>query len=47
MDYKTRFKPLERLGREGWKRMDEAEAYTQATRVELPLRRKRRLVADT
>jgi arginine-tRNA-protein transferase len=47
MDYKTRFKPLERLGRDGWKRMDEAEADTQATRVELPVRRKRRLVADT
>jgi hypothetical protein len=38
---------LERLGGDGWKRMDEAEADTQATRVELPVRRKRRLVADT
>jgi arginine-tRNA-protein transferase len=47
MDYKTRFKPLERLGRDGWKRMGEAEADRQATRVELPVRRKRRLVADT
>jgi arginine-tRNA-protein transferase len=47
MDYKTRFKPLERLGRDGWKRMGEAETDRQATRVELPVRRKRRLVADT
>ena len=26
MAYKTRFRPLERLGRDGWRRMDDAEA---------------------
>ena len=25
MAYKTSFRPLERLGRDGWRRMDEAE----------------------
>jgi arginyl-tRNA--protein-N-Asp/Glu arginylyltransferase len=34
MAYKTGFHPLERLGRDGWRRMDEVGAETQ---VELPL----------
>ena len=42
MDYKTRFKPLERLGREGWRRMDEADAEAAETIVALPFRRERR-----
>jgi leucyl-tRNA---protein transferase len=36
MAYKTRFKPLERLGRDGWQRMD-AEAPTGVTRPPLVL----------
>jgi arginine-tRNA-protein transferase len=45
-DYKTRFKPLERLGRDGWRRMDEVESERAAAPVELPLRRKRRLFTE-
>ena len=30
MAYKTRFRPLERLGRDGWRRMDDAEADAAA-----------------
>src|SRR5205085_4968330 len=43
MAYKTGFKPLERLGRDGWRRMDADE--TQAATAEpfnLPTRRERR-----
>jgi arginine-tRNA-protein transferase len=43
MDYKTRFRPLERLGREGWRRMDEAEDGA-APAIELPFRRSRRRI---
>ena len=48
MDYKTRFRPLERLGRDGWRRMDEEEAEEAApAAVELPFRRTRhRLTID-
>ncbi len=48
MDYKTRFRPLERLGRDGWRRMDEEEAEEAApAAVELPFRRNRhRLTID-
>jgi arginine-tRNA-protein transferase len=42
MDYKTKFKPLERLGRDGWRRMDEPEGGAATGPVELPLRRSRR-----
>ena len=42
MDYKTRFRPLERLGRDGWRRMDEEEAEAAAATIELPVRRQRR-----
>ena len=41
MDYKTRFRPLERLGRDGWRRMDESGSPVGAA-VELPFRRTRR-----
>jgi arginine-tRNA-protein transferase len=46
MDYKTRFRPLERLGRDGWRRMDETEGEAATEPVELPARRKRRLFTD-
>jgi arginine-tRNA-protein transferase len=42
MDYKTRFKPLERLGRDGWRRMDEPELDASAPSIDLPFRRQRR-----
>jgi arginine-tRNA-protein transferase len=44
MDYKTKFKPLERLGRDGWRRMDEPEDGAATGPVELPLRRSRRRI---
>jgi arginine-tRNA-protein transferase len=47
MAYKTSFRPLERLGRDGWRRMDEAEeAEVDQPRI-LPTRRDRkRLMID-
>jgi leucyl-tRNA---protein transferase len=44
MQYKTTFQPMERLGRDGWRRMDEAGFGAQADRrlLELPIRRERR-----
>jgi len=48
MDYKTRFRPLERLGRDGWRRMDEVQPEAAETTVELPFRReRRRLVVES
>jgi arginine-tRNA-protein transferase len=41
MAYKTSFRPLERLGRDGWKRMDEAEAEPATKSIVLPARRPR------
>ena len=43
MDYKTRFRPLERLGRDGWRRMDESGCDPEPAPAELalPLRRER------
>jgi arginine-tRNA-protein transferase len=41
MAYKTSFRPLERLGRDGWRRMDEAEAEPAAKSISLPTRRTR------
>src|SRR4029078_13654323 len=48
MAYKTQFRPLERLGRDGWRRMDEAEAETAGENlITLPTRRmKNRLLID-
>jgi arginine-tRNA-protein transferase len=46
MAYKTSFRPLERLGRDGWRRMDETEGEAATEPVELPARRKRRLFTD-
>jgi arginyl-tRNA--protein-N-Asp/Glu arginylyltransferase len=44
MKYKTSFRPLERLGRDGWRRMDEAEREGQpelALELRLPTRAQR------
>jgi arginine-tRNA-protein transferase len=42
MAYKTSFRPLERLGRDGWRRMDELELETQGSEVfAVPTRRGR------
>jgi arginine-tRNA-protein transferase len=42
MDYKTSFRPLERLGRDGWRRVDEAEAELSLDApLALPTRRAR------
>lgn len=48
MAYKTSFRPLERLGRDGWRRMDEMEeAETGAGAFAIPTRRNRhRLLID-
>jgi len=42
MAYKTRFRPLEKLGREGWRRMDEGDCDSGATQISLPFRRERK-----
>ena len=36
MAYKTSFRPLERLGRDGWRRMDEAEVEPAAKSIVSP-----------
>jgi leucyl-tRNA---protein transferase len=48
MAYKTQFRPLERLGRDGWRRMGEAEAEPAIDElINLPVRRDRgRLLID-
>jgi arginine-tRNA-protein transferase len=49
MAYKTQFRPLERLGRDGWRRMDETVASdgTVDELINLPIRRaKGRLLID-
>jgi len=48
MAYKTQFRPLERLGRDGWRRVDEVEADTAGEDlITLPTRRmKNRLLID-
>ena len=40
MAYKTSFRPLERLGRDGWRRMDgtEMEEGPSAVPLDLPVR---------
>jgi arginyl-tRNA--protein-N-Asp/Glu arginylyltransferase len=40
MQYKTAFRPLERLGRDGWRRMDDAEPEAEPTQ-RLPTRPRR------
>jgi arginine-tRNA-protein transferase len=40
MAYKTQFRPLERLGRDGWRRMEETVADTPLDElINLPVRR--------
>jgi leucyl-tRNA---protein transferase len=48
MAYKTSFRPLERLGRDGWRRIDGAETgITSKEPFALPTRRERkRLLID-
>ena len=48
MAYKTRFRPLERLSRDGWRRMDGIESEEPASEpLVLPTRRDRkRLLID-
>jgi arginine-tRNA-protein transferase len=48
MAYKTAFRPLERLGRDGWRRMEEAELdVTSNDPLALPARRPaKRLLID-
>jgi arginine-tRNA-protein transferase len=47
MAYKTGFRPLERLGRDGWRRMDEEGDLPLDEPVRLPARRsRRRLLID-
>jgi hypothetical protein len=47
MAYKTSFRPLVRLGRDGWRRMDEAEDEPARKSIVLPTRRSRsRLLID-
>ena len=48
MAYKTSFRPLERLGRDGWRRMDESEVEQVVNQpLNLPTRRDRgRLMID-
>jgi leucyl-tRNA---protein transferase len=41
MDYKTRFRPIERLGRDGWRRMGETPE-TAAAEPTIPFRTERR-----
>ena len=45
MAYKTNFRPLERLGRDGWRRFDAAEPV-EAPAINLPQRAPRRLLVD-
>ncbi len=47
MAYKATFKPIERLGREGWRRMDAPETETvPAIGDQLPTRRPSRILVD-
>jgi arginine-tRNA-protein transferase len=42
MAYKTAFKPLERLGRDGWRRMEDADDESGQLPITLPFRRVRK-----
>ena len=44
MAYKTQFRPLERLGRDGWRRMDEAAGEQRAADARRPAHRHHLLI---
>lgn len=47
MDYKARFRPLERLGRDGWQRSDRPQrSQADEHSINLPRRERRRLLVD-
>ena len=46
MAYKASFKPLERLGRDGWRRMDAPELEAPTVDRPLPTRTPRRILID-
>jgi arginine-tRNA-protein transferase len=46
MAYKATFRPLERLGRDGWRRMDEPESEPVVVDRPLPTRAPRRILVD-
>jgi arginine-tRNA-protein transferase len=46
MAYKASFRPLERLGRDGWRRMGEAEPEAPIFDRPLPTRAPRRILVD-
>ena len=46
MAYKASFKPLERLGRDGWRRMDAPESEPATIDRPLPARSPRRILVD-
>jgi arginine-tRNA-protein transferase len=46
MAYKASFKPLERLGRDGWRRMDAPECEPATIDRPLPARSPRRILVD-
>ncbi len=46
MAYKVAFRPIERLGREGWRRMDQPEPEAVVTERALPTRSPRRILIN-
>jgi hypothetical protein len=46
MDYKASFKPLERLGRDGWRAMHAPETVEPVVVRPLPTRTPRRILVD-
>ena len=46
MAYKTSFRPMERLGRDGWRRMDAPEPEAVPLDLALPTRSPRRILVD-
>ena len=46
MAYKASFKPMERLGRDGWRRMDAPEPAPIELDKQLPARSPKRILVD-
>jgi arginine-tRNA-protein transferase len=47
MTYKASFRPMERLGRDGWRRMDTPETLPEPLIADqLPVRTPRRILVD-